>query len=100
MPTYNILFDEQALRELRSQRRTDQATIVAAIERHLSHEPTRVSRVAIKKLEPPVLATYRLRVGKYRVFYDVDEDAMSVRIVAVREKGRRTLNEAADGNGH
>lgn len=100
MPTYDMLFDQQALSDLESLRRTDQVTIMAAIERHLTHEPMRVSRARIKRLEPPVLAAFRLRVGEYRVFYDVDEASMTVRIVAVREKRRRTLKEAANGNGH
>jgi len=42
-----------------------------------------------------VLAAYCLRVGDYRVFYDVCEDRQTVLIIAIRFKGTRTLGEAA-----
>ena len=70
------------------------------LERHLTEQPTLLSRTAIKKLDPPVLATHRLRVGDYRVFYNVDEAASTVQVVAVRWKGGTTLEEAASGEGH
>ena len=81
--------------DLRALRRVDQAAILDAVERHLRDEPARISRQTIRKLEPPVLAEYRLRVGDYRVFYDVYEDRQIVLVVAVRYKGRMTLDEAA-----
>jgi mRNA-degrading endonuclease RelE of RelBE toxin-antitoxin system len=96
MPTYNIEYDAAAADELRAIRRHDQVAIIDAIERHLTKRPAHVSRSKIKRLDPPVLATYRLRAGDYRVFYDIDEVARVVRIVAVRFKGRGTLQEAAD----
>ena len=73
----------------------DQVAILDAIERYLSDAPKRVSRRTIKKLEPPVLAEYRLRVGDYRVFYDVYDDRQTVLVVAIRFKGTMTLEEAA-----
>ena len=97
MARYNIQYDPQAIGELRELRRIDQVSILDAIERHLLHEPARVSRTTIKKLEPPVLAAFRLRVADYRVFYDVYENEQIVHIVAIRFKGRMTLSEAADG---
>ncbi|HPD31976.1 MAG TPA: type II toxin-antitoxin system RelE/ParE family toxin [Phycisphaerae bacterium] len=95
MARFEIHYDRTAVDDLRALRRVDQVAILGAIERHLRDEPSRVSRQAIKKLEPPVLAGYRLRVGDYRVFYDVYEDRQIVLVVAVRFKGRMTLDEAA-----
>ena len=97
MARYNILYDTQAVDELKRLRRRDQVNILGAIERHLMERPARVSRVTIKKLNPPVLASYRLRVGDYRVFYDVDAAGGTVHVIAVRLKGGKTLREAADG---
>jgi mRNA-degrading endonuclease RelE of RelBE toxin-antitoxin system len=53
-------------------------TIIEAMERHLAHEPTRVSRnrKILVGLTPPWTAEppiWALRVGDYRVFYDVAE---------------------------
>jgi mRNA interferase RelE/StbE len=98
MARYAIQYDQTAVDDLRALRRVDQVAILDAIERHLLDQPTRVSRQAIKKLEPPVLAEYRLRVGEYRVFYDVYEDRQAVLVVAVRFKGRLTLDEAGHGS--
>jgi len=36
---------------------------------------------------------WELRVGEYRVFYDVDSDRSVVIVQAVRRKGRRTTGE-------
>ncbi len=95
MARFEIQYDQTAVDELRALRRVDQVAILDAIERHLVDEPTRLSSQTIKKLEPPVLASYRLRVGDYRVFYDVYEDRQTLLVVAVRFKGRMTLDEAA-----
>jgi mRNA-degrading endonuclease RelE of RelBE toxin-antitoxin system len=43
-----------------------------------------VSRSRIKRLRGRSTATYRLRVGNFRVFYDVDE--AEVRVIAVLHK--------------
>jgi hypothetical protein len=42
-----------------------------ALELHLKHKPTRVSRSRIKRLRGLSRPQYRLRVGDIRVFYDV-----------------------------
>jgi mRNA-degrading endonuclease RelE of RelBE toxin-antitoxin system len=36
---------------------------------------------------------WQLRVGDFRVFYDVDEDREQVIIRAIRRKGRRSTKE-------
>ncbi len=93
MATYDVLYDQRASDELHELSRRDQTSIRAAVERHLFNQPTRVSRTAIKRLDPPVVATYRLRVGEYRVFYDVDDQAAIVHIVAIWRKGRKSTGE-------
>ena len=97
MARYDVVYDEQAVDELRALRKFDRVNVIAAIERHLFDQPTAVSRMSIKKLELPVIAGYRLRVGEYRVFYDVDEDDWIVHVIAIRYKGTVTIEEAADG---
>ena len=65
--------------------------VVEAIEAQLSHQPnvpTR-NRKLLRGLVPPwehLAATWEIRVGEYRVFYDVDEAAAVVHIRTVRHK--------------
>ena len=58
--------------------------VVKAIDVHLTHEPTKVSKSRIKRLEGLSQPQYRLRVGDIRVFYDVTET--QVQILAVVTK--------------
>jgi mRNA-degrading endonuclease RelE of RelBE toxin-antitoxin system len=51
-----------------------------------ANEPTRESRSRIKRLELLDSPAYRLRVGDYRVFYDVDVDAAAVSVLRVMSK--------------
>ena len=39
------------------------------------------------------MSQFRLRVGDFRVYYDVDEAAQEVHILRVVEKGTRTTEE-------
>jgi mRNA-degrading endonuclease RelE of RelBE toxin-antitoxin system len=65
--------------------------ILNRIERQLTHEPTRQTRnrKPLAGLVPPweyVEPVWELRIGEYRVFYDVDEAAAVVIIRAIRHK--------------
>ena len=40
--------------------------------------PTVVSKSRVKRLREPAPTQYRLRVGEFRVFYDVDQDTVLV----------------------
>ena len=55
-----------------------------ALEVHLRHNPTKVSKSRIKKLRGLSRPQYRLRVDEIRVFYDVKET--TVEILAILEK--------------
>jgi len=81
---YEILLAPEALADLRALRANLRAEVRDAIERHLRHEPTAISRARIKQLQGEGRPGYRLRVGDIRVFYDVAED--QVRIVAIVPK--------------
>jgi mRNA interferase RelE/StbE len=81
---FRIVFKREAIRQLKRMRRFYAVTIVDSIERALATEPERTTRGSIKRLRGRQDATYRLRVGKYRVFYDVVEDR--VEILQILEK--------------
>lgn len=66
-------------------------TILDSVDQQLSHRPTRETkrRKILHALVPPFEAEppiWQLRVGEYRVFYDVDEIERIVYVRAVRHK--------------
>src|SRR3989442_10793205 len=85
---YTVIFSARAARELRGIRAADRAVITDQIRRLLSTNPALTSKARIKHLTGDVFPPYRLRVGDYRVFYDVEEEANRVRIYGVVNKER------------
>ena len=79
---YNIEFEPSAQEDLKSLRKFEQQQVVDSIETQLRHEPTIETRNR-KRLRPNGIAAFELRVGQFRVFYNVDEKAWIVRIEAV-----------------
>jgi mRNA interferase RelE/StbE len=55
-----------------------------ALESHLRHSPTQVSKSRIKRLRGLKWPQYRLRVGGIRVYYDVLET--QVEVIAIVSK--------------
>ncbi len=60
--------------------------ILDGLERFLRHAPTQESRARIKRLRLLDSPAYRLRLGDFRVFYDVDETAAVVTVLRVLSK--------------
>jgi mRNA-degrading endonuclease RelE of RelBE toxin-antitoxin system len=88
---FSIEIGRSALEELVALRAFDGRKILEAIEAELSHEPTRATRrrKILPGLKPPFEAVppiWELRVGEYRVFYDVSEEEKKVYVRAVRRK--------------
>ncbi len=69
------------------------AEVRDALERHLRHEPTRVSKSRIKRLQGLSQPQYRLRVGEVRVFYDVTAETVEVLAVVTKSEAARWLAE-------
>jgi mRNA-degrading endonuclease RelE of RelBE toxin-antitoxin system len=82
---YAVRFTPQAAEHLRSLRRFDQVRLRDPIVRHLTDRPTDETRNK-KELESESLGTRELRVGDFRVFYDVAQDNNEVVIVAIGVK--------------
>ena len=64
----------------------DSAAIIAEIERVLMVNPTLVSKARVKLLRQPAPAEYRLRVGDFRVFYDVEAANQIVNVIQILSK--------------
>ncbi|MBM3134641.1 MAG: type II toxin-antitoxin system RelE/ParE family toxin [Chloroflexi bacterium] len=88
---YEIKYAESVAADLANLPAHERARILDSIEEQLKYEPTRRTRnrKILVGLVPPwehVKPIWELRVGEYRVFYDVDEEASAVTIRAVRHK--------------
>jgi len=82
---FQIDFTPAAIEDLRSFRKHDQQQIISGIETQLRHQPTEQSRNR-KRLRPNQLAEWEVRIGNFRLFYDVDADNEVVKIEAVGYK--------------
>jgi mRNA-degrading endonuclease RelE of RelBE toxin-antitoxin system len=71
--------------DLRYFRKHEQKTILDTLEKQLLWEPTKETKNR-KQLDPNDIAKWELRIGEYRVFYDVDETDFIVKIKAVGHK--------------
>ncbi len=95
---YTIDYAEGVSEDLANLRASERKNILDAIDKQLLHEPTRqtknkkilVGLIPTWEHVPPV---WELRIGEYRVFYDVDEEISTVTIRAVRSKPPRKTTE-------
>jgi mRNA-degrading endonuclease RelE of RelBE toxin-antitoxin system len=88
---YTIEITEVADRDLEGIKKFYRQQIIDAIREQLTHEPTietKNRKILVDfqpdfEHDPPV---WRLRVGEYRVFYDVNEEDKRVIVRTVRQK--------------
>lgn len=81
---FAIVLAPEAVEDLRRLKASFRTAVKAALEAHLRHEPTKISRSRIKRLRGLARPQYRLRVEEVRVFYDVS--GPSVEILAIVPK--------------
>jgi len=82
---YRIAFTPEAIGDLDALRKHDARRIIAEIETYLIVEPATPTRNR-KRLRPNQLAEWELRLGDFRVFYDLVANELVVRIVAIGNK--------------
>ena len=91
---YDIVLAPEAVEDLDELKANIRAELVDAIEQHLRHQPTHVSKNRIKRLRGLSHPQYRLRVGDdIRVFYDVTEDAVQVLAIVQKSDADAWLKE-------
>ena len=88
---YEIVVHELAVKELEPLRAFDRRRVLAEIRGQLTDQPTVATRgrKCLMDLTPSFehqLPIWELRVGAFRVFYDVEEDEQRVHVRAVRRK--------------
>ena len=88
---FTVVLSPDAMDHLAALTARQRRIILDAIEVHLTHDPTAVTRRR-KPLRPNPLASWELRVGQYRVYYQVGiDDEATVTIVAVGVKIRNRI---------
>ena len=87
---FETRFLDSALADLEFLKKFEQRYVVSMIEQHLSSEPATPTRKR-KLLRPNDLATWELRLGVFRVFYEVDPQDMIVWIKAIGRKEHNCL---------
>jgi mRNA-degrading endonuclease RelE of RelBE toxin-antitoxin system len=92
---FDVVLAPAAVKELRGLRADIRARVRDAIERHLRHEPKRLSKSRIKRLRGLDRPQYRLRVDEVRVFYDVTEATVEILAIVPKAQAAGWLAEAA-----
>ena len=95
---FTIVFAESVKEDVKGLRAYDRRRLLDAIERHLTHTPhvATTQRKLLHHLVPPFEAIppiWQLRVGAFRVFYDVSEEERRVYVRAVRRKPTHLTTE-------
>jgi mRNA interferase RelE/StbE len=75
---FEVKLSPEAVDDLRRLSAYERAKVRDAMEVHLRHQPTKVSRSRIKRLQDLKHPQYRLRVDDIRVFYDVQDGEVQV----------------------
>ena len=90
---FEIILAPDAVKSLRRLPAHIRAEVKDALEVHLKHEPTKVSKSRIKRLRGLSQPQFRLRVGDIRVFYDVTEAAVEVLAIVDKAEAQAWLDE-------
>ena len=88
---YTLEFSEMVAQHLGELRAFDRRTILDQIDAQLTQQPTQETRnkkelVGLSAPWEHMAPVWELRVGEYRVFYDVDEEESRVVVRAIRRK--------------
>ncbi len=82
---FQIKYTEDAIEDLADLRKYDQTLILDIVDRQLADQPAVETRNR-KRLRPNRVSEWELRIGRFRVFYDVLPDEQLVKVVAIGYK--------------
>jgi mRNA interferase RelE/StbE len=88
---FEILLAPEAVADLRRLKAPLRAVVKEALERHLRHEPQKLSRSRIKRLRGLSKPQYRLRVDEVRVFYDVLGENVEILAIVLKSEAAQWL---------
>src|SRR5690349_16521314 len=91
---FEIILAPGAVADLRRLGAHERAKVRDAMEVHLRHEPTKLSKGRIERLRGMSRPQYRLRVDELRVFYDVAGEEVQVLAIVAKADADAWLAEA------
>ncbi len=92
---YQIEYTDAAIENLKFLTTRQQRTVLDTVDEQLKYEPLVETRNR-KPMEPNSLATWELRIGNLRVYYDVEENTVSVvyiQAVGIKNRNRVRIGE-------
>ena len=90
---FSVILAPEAAKSLRKLQAHIRAEVKDALEIHLRHAPTKVSKSRIKRLRGMSQPQFRLRVGDIRVFCDVTETTVEILAIVAKEGAQAWLDE-------
>jgi mRNA interferase RelE/StbE len=88
---FAIVLAPEAVEDFKRLKANVRADVRSALEAHLRHEPTKLSRSRIKRSRSLRKPQYRLRVGEVRIFYDVTETTVEVLAIVTKSEAESWL---------
>jgi mRNA-degrading endonuclease RelE of RelBE toxin-antitoxin system len=86
---FEVEFTPEAIDDMRRLRKRERRAVFQGIEGQFRHEPLHETRNR-RRLRPNQLAEWELRLGRLRVFFDIDQARRLIKIEAVGyKKGSR-----------
>jgi mRNA-degrading endonuclease RelE of RelBE toxin-antitoxin system len=93
---YAIVLAPEAAEDFRALKANLRSVVRDALETHLRHAPTRVSKSRIKRLRGLSRPQYRLLVNEIRVFYDVTDTAVEILAIVPKSEAQSWLAQFAN----
>ena len=93
---YEIILAPEATQDLKRLKAHVRGEVKDALERHLRHEPAKVSRSRFKRLRGFSHPQYRLMVGDIRVFYDITGRVVEVLAIVPKSEAASWLEETGE----
>ncbi|MGZ9135185.1 MAG: type II toxin-antitoxin system RelE family toxin [Candidatus Deferrimicrobiaceae bacterium] len=93
---YEINFAPEAAQDLKRLKAHVRAEVKDALDKHLRHEPAKVSKSRIKRLRGLSHPQYRLMVGEIRVFYDITGRVVEVLAIVPKSEAASWLEEMGE----
>jgi mRNA-degrading endonuclease RelE of RelBE toxin-antitoxin system len=99
-PEFAISITAEADRHLRAFSAREQRIIESAVVARLRYQPTQESN-AIRRLRPNPLTEFELRIGDFRVLYNVEAESHEVVLLVVgRKVGNSLIVGGVEFHGH
>jgi mRNA-degrading endonuclease RelE of RelBE toxin-antitoxin system len=89
-PAYRIQYADEAEEHLEALTAREAATVLDTVPRQLGHEPTVPTRNR-KPMKTNPIAPWELRIGRLRVYFDVEEEperVVTIQAVGVKDRNR------------